>query len=69
VVVCEKSGKWLKIRCFVLTLAALLGKGFSDFFCGVQGVLTDNFGNPCKSPHSLGKIIEWKLDPKKSIGI
>ncbi|TAF21843.1 MAG: hypothetical protein EAZ73_07335 [Oscillatoriales cyanobacterium] len=59
----------MKIRCFVLTLAALLGKALSDFWYWVEGVLTDNFGSPCKSPHSLGKIIEWKLDPKKSIGI
>ena len=74
-VVCEGLEKSLKRRCFVETLAALLGKGFSDFFSEVEVVLTDILGGPRKWPldtlrcmkcmmegsHSLGKLIEWKL--------
>ena len=57
-VVCEGLEKSLKRRCFVEALAALLGKGFSDFFSEVEVILTDILGGPRK----------WPLDRLRCMG-
>ncbi|MEG4829367.1 hypothetical protein QUB07_27610 [Microcoleus sp. F8-C5] len=52
----------MKRRYFIDALAALLGKGFSDFFCGVEGVLTDILGGPRKWPLDILPCIWFMME-------
>jgi len=46
----EAYRKWLKERCCVVSLAALLDKGFSDFNRGLFGGFIGKISEPRKRP-------------------